>query len=104
MNSLATGTQLAPCRAAITGNGKYIYAGNTASASVSLVEIDPNTGTLTLLNPVGAGGLAGLLPAESLPTDFAVLGNDILIRERRQHRPDCRVHDREGGGAGPSCS
>ena len=34
-NSLVTGTQLAPCWAAITANGKYVYTVNTASASIS---------------------------------------------------------------------
>ena len=77
-NSLATGTQLAPCWAAITRNGKYVYTVNTASASLSAIEIDSNTGTLTLLNPVGGGGLAGLLPPGTLPTDAAILGNEVL--------------------------
>jgi hypothetical protein len=51
---------------------------NTASASVSAIEVDSNTGTLTLLNPVGGGGLAGLLPPGSGPTDAAILGNQLL--------------------------
>jgi 6-phosphogluconolactonase (cycloisomerase 2 family) len=76
-NSLVTGTQLAPCWAAITGNGKYVYTVNTASASISAIELDSNTGTLTLLNPVG-GGLAGLLPPGTAPTDAAILGNEVL--------------------------
>ena len=76
-NTLVTGTQLAPCWDAITSNGKYVYTVNTASASVTGIELDSHTGTLTLLNPVG-GGLAGLLPPGSGPTDIAVLGNDVL--------------------------
>ena len=77
-NSLVTGTQLAACWAAITANGRYVYTVNTASASVSAIELDSKTGTLTLLNPVGGGGLAGLLPPGSLPTDNSILGNDVL--------------------------
>ena len=77
-NSLITGTQLAPCWNAITSNGKYVYTVNTASASIARLGLDSNTGTLTLLNPVGGGGLAGLLPAGTLPTDAAILGNEVL--------------------------
>ena len=77
-NSLVTGTQIAPCWNAITSNGKYMYTVNTASASISAIEVDSNTGTLTLLNPVGFGGLAGLLPPGSGPTDAIILGNDVL--------------------------
>ena len=77
-NTLVTGTQLAPCWNAITSNGKYVYTVNTASASVSAIEVDSHTGTLTLLNPVGGGGLAGLLPPGTGPTDAAILGNQVL--------------------------
>ena len=77
-NTLVTGTQLAPCWNAITSNGKYMYTVNTASASVTAIAVDSNTGTLTLLNPVGGGGLAGILPAGTGPTDNAILGNDVL--------------------------
>ncbi len=77
-NTLVTGTQLAPCWNAITSNGKYVYTVNTASASISAIEVDSNTGTLTLLNPVGGGGLAGLLPPGTGPTDAAILGNQVL--------------------------
>jgi 6-phosphogluconolactonase len=77
-NSLGTGTQVAPCWIAITANQKYMYTVNTGSATISALELDSNTGTLTLLNPVGGGGLAGILPAGTGPTDNAILGNDVL--------------------------
>jgi 6-phosphogluconolactonase len=77
-NTLVTGTQIAPCWAAITSNGKYVFTVNTASASISAIAVDSNTGTLTLLNPVGGGGLAGLLPPGTGPTDTAILGNEFL--------------------------
>jgi 6-phosphogluconolactonase len=77
-NSLVTGTQIAPCWNAITSNGKYMYTVNTASASVTAIAVDSNTGALTLLNPVGFGGLAGLLPPGTGPTDAAILGNEVL--------------------------
>ena len=51
---------------------------NTASATITALGFDAATGTLTLLNPVGGGGLAGILPAGTGPTDNAILGNDVL--------------------------
>ena len=51
---------------------------NTASATITALGLDSTTGTLTLLNPVGGGGLAGLLPAGTGPTDTAILGNEVL--------------------------
>ena len=77
-NSLVIGTQIADCWAAITSNGKYVYTVNTGSASVTAIAVDSKTGTLTLLNPVGGGGLAGLLPPGSGPTDNAIFGNEVL--------------------------
>ena len=77
-NTLVTGTQLAPCWCAITANQKYIYTVNTAPATITALGFDAATGTLTLLNPVGGGGLAGILPAGTGPTDNAILGNDVL--------------------------
>ena len=76
--SLDTGTQLGPCWCAITSNEKYIYTVNTASATITALEFDSATGTLTLLNPVGGGGLAGLLPADTGPTDIAIYGSSVL--------------------------
>ena len=60
--SLVTGTQLGPCWNAITANDKYVFTVNTASATITALGFDSATGTLTLLNPVGGGGLAGLPP------------------------------------------
>jgi 6-phosphogluconolactonase len=77
-NSLGTGTQVAPCWIAITANQKYMYTVNTGSATISALELDSNTGTLTLLNPVGGGGLAGILPAGTGPTDNAILDSSVL--------------------------
>jgi 6-phosphogluconolactonase len=77
-NTLATGTQLAPCWCAITANQKYIYTVNTAPATITALGFDAATGTLTLLNPVGGGGLAGILPPGTGPTDNAILGSSVL--------------------------
>jgi 6-phosphogluconolactonase len=77
-NTLVIGTQLAPCWNAITANQKYIFTVNTASATITALGLDSNTGTLTLLNPVGGGGLAGLLPAGTTPTDIAIFGSSFL--------------------------
>ena len=77
-NSLGTGTQVAPCWIAITSNGKYVYTVNTGSATITALGFDSATGTLTLLNPVGGGGLAGILPPGSGPPDNIILGNDVL--------------------------
>jgi 6-phosphogluconolactonase len=75
-NTLVVGTQLAPCWDAITANQKYIFTVNTASATITALGFDSATGTLTLLNPVGGGGLAGILPAT--PTDLAIHGSSFL--------------------------
>ncbi len=50
-NSLVTGTQLAPCWAAITANGKYVYTVNTASASVSAIGVRFQNGNADLAQP-----------------------------------------------------
>jgi 6-phosphogluconolactonase len=77
-NTLVIGTQLAPCWNAITADQKYIFTVNTASATITALGLDSNTGTLTLLNPVGGGGLAGILPAGTGPTDIAINGSSVL--------------------------
>ena len=51
-----------PLLVRITANQKYIYTVNTAPATITALGFDAATGTLTLLNPVGGGGLAGILP------------------------------------------
>jgi 6-phosphogluconolactonase len=76
--SLDTGTQLGPCWCAITANEKYIFTVNTASSTITALGFDSATGTLTLLNPVGGGGLAGILPAGTTPTDIAIHGSSVL--------------------------
>ena len=77
-NSLGTGTQVAPCWIAITANQKYMYTVNTGSATITALGLDSKTGTLTLLNPVGGGGLAGILPPGTGPTDIAIEGSSVL--------------------------
>jgi 6-phosphogluconolactonase (cycloisomerase 2 family) len=76
--TLDTGTQLAPCWCAITANQKYIYTVNTAPATITALGFHAATGTLTLLNPVGGGGLAGVLPAGTGPTDIGILDSSVL--------------------------
>jgi 6-phosphogluconolactonase len=77
-NTLVIGTQLAPCWNAVTANQKYIFTVNTASATITALGLDSATGTLTLLNPVGGGGLAGILPAGTGPTDIAIHDSSVL--------------------------
>ena len=77
-NSLGTGTQVAPCWIAITANQKYMFTVNTGSATITALGLDSKTGTLTLLNPVGGGGLAGILPPGTGPTDNAILDSSVL--------------------------
>ena len=77
-NSLVTGTQIAPCWIAITSNQKYMFTVNTGSATITALGLDSKTGTLTLLNPVGGGGLAGILPAGTGPTDIGINGSSVL--------------------------
>jgi 6-phosphogluconolactonase len=76
--SLDTGTQLGPCWCAITADDKYIFTVNTASATITALGLDSKTGTLTLLNPVGGGGLAGVLPEGTGPTDITIFGSSFL--------------------------
>jgi 6-phosphogluconolactonase len=75
-NTLVIGTQLAPCWNAITADQKYVFTVNTASKTITALGLDSATGTLALLNPVGGGGLAGILPAT--PTDTAIHGSSFL--------------------------
>ena len=77
-NSLGTGTQVAPCWIAITANQKYMFTINTGSATITALGFDSATGTLTLLNPVGGGGLAGVLPAGTAPNDIIILESSVL--------------------------
>jgi hypothetical protein len=62
--SVPTG-QTAACWVAVTHDGKYAYATNAGSASLSLYHVDEK-GVLTLLN-----GHAGLTGAGTGPTDVA---------------------------------
>ena len=55
-----------------------MFTVNTGSATITALGLDSATGTLTLLNPVGGGGLAGILPAGTGPTDNAILGSSVL--------------------------
>jgi 6-phosphogluconolactonase len=77
-NTLVTGTQIAPCWIAITANQKFMFTVNTGSATITALGLDAATGTLTLLNPVGGGGLAGILPPGTGPTDNAILDSSVL--------------------------
>ncbi len=63
--------QTAPCWVAITANGKYLFAVNTAVPSVSSYAVNSD-GSLTLI---------GSFPFKdtSAPTDAVVAGNDLYV-------------------------
>jgi len=64
-------TQAAACWVATTPNGKFVYAANAASGTVSGYEVHPD-GSLSLLN---ANGQTGIVGAGSAVIDLAVSQN-----------------------------
>lgn len=68
ISSSALTNQTAACWAAVTTNGRFAYAANTGSGSISGYSVDA-TGTLTLLDADGRTGVTG---AGSLPIDIVV--------------------------------
>jgi 6-phosphogluconolactonase (cycloisomerase 2 family) len=56
-------TETAACWVVVTGNGRYTYATNTGSASISGYRIGRD-GELTLLDADGRTGLTGLMPID----------------------------------------
>jgi len=60
--SVAT-TETAACWIVVTRNGRFAYASNTGSASLSGYRIFPN-GSLSLLDPDGVTGVTGLNPID----------------------------------------
>ena len=77
-NTLVTGTQLAPCWNAITSNGKYIYTVNTASASITAIEVRFRYGDADLAEPRRRRRPGRPSPPGTGPTDAAILGNEVL--------------------------
>lgn len=68
-------TETAACWIAVTGNGKYAYATNAGSGSVSGYTVGKD-GSLTLLN---ADGVTGLVGAGSTPIDAAMSVNSQFL-------------------------
>jgi 6-phosphogluconolactonase (cycloisomerase 2 family) len=69
--SVSTG-QTAACWIAVTRNGRYTYASNTGSGTITGYRVDDG-GNLTLLDANGVTGTTGGAPADS-----AVVGNRFL--------------------------
>ena len=65
-------TETAACWIASTANGKFTYAANTGSRSVTGFQIG-DTGKLSILNADGVTALTG-----ATPTDLTILGNGVL--------------------------
>jgi len=72
--SVAT-TETAACWVVVTGNGRFAYASNTGSGSISGYRVSPN-GRLSLLN---ADGVTGVTGAGSGPIDMAMSGNSRFL-------------------------
>lgn len=73
--SIAT-TETAACWIAITADGRYAYASNTGSGTISGYAIGAD-GSLTLLDAAGVTGVTG---AGSAPADSAVLAGVLYVR------------------------
>lgn len=65
-------TQGAACWLVATQNGRWAYTANAASGTLSLFAIAADTGALTLMQAVAAGGLAH-------PIDMALTDNDHML-------------------------
>ena len=68
-------TETAACWVVVTGNGRFAYASNTGSGSISGYRVSPN-GNLSLLN---ADGITGITGAGSGPIDMALSGNSRYL-------------------------
>lgn len=68
-------TETSACWIAVSGNGRFAYAANTGSGTISGFAVAPD-GRLTLLNPDGVTGITG--PGSS-PADMALSENARLL-------------------------
>ncbi|HEV2005689.1 MAG TPA: beta-propeller fold lactonase family protein, partial [Candidatus Limnocylindrales bacterium] len=69
-------TETAACWVVVTNNGKYAYASNTGSGSISGFAI-ANNGSLDLLNSDGVTGVTG-----GAPTDMSLSSNSKFLYAR----------------------
>jgi 6-phosphogluconolactonase (cycloisomerase 2 family) len=67
--------QNAPCWVAVSPDGRYLVAVNTASSSVSSFAIAPN-GSLTLIGSLDLRNIAGLTPTD---TSFSPDGRNVYV-------------------------
>lgn len=67
--------QTAACWVVVTGNGKFAYAANAASGSISGYQVMAN-GALSLLN---ADGRTGVLGSDTTPIDMALSHNSQYL-------------------------
>jgi 6-phosphogluconolactonase len=71
-------TETAACWIAVTRNGRFAYASNTGSGTISGYAVAPD-GRLTLLDPDGVTGITGV---GSSPTDMTVSENGRFLYSR----------------------
>jgi hypothetical protein len=67
--------QTAACWVVVTGNGRFAYAANAASGSISGYAVMPD-GSLSLLN---TDGRTGLLGSDATPIDMALSHNSQYL-------------------------
>ncbi len=68
-------TETSACWTVVTGNGRYAYAANTGSGTISGYRLAPH-GVLTLLN---ADGVTGITGADSSPADMTLSLNSRFL-------------------------
>lgn len=74
-------TETSACWVVITGNGRFAYAANTGSGTISGYAVTQD-GALTLLNPDGVTGITG---AGSSPTDMTLSRNSRFLYSRNDN-------------------
>jgi 6-phosphogluconolactonase (cycloisomerase 2 family) len=92
--SLRSG-QTAACWIAVTPNGKFAFAANTPSNSLTTYRLTRN-GALTLREPSGA---SAIMPAGSGPTDMGVSQNNRFLYVLRGGSGEVSVYRLSGDGA-----
>jgi 6-phosphogluconolactonase (cycloisomerase 2 family) len=86
-------TQTSACWVAVTNNGQYAYTANTGSGTISGFSIS-NSSEVTLLNPSGVSGNAGISPA-----DMALSNNSHFLYCRNGGSNSISLFEVEASGS-----
>ena len=93
-SAVATG-QTAACWIAVTGNGRFAYATNTGSSTITGYRVHTD-GTLSLL---GTDGVVATSPAGSTSIDMAMSRNSRYLYELRRSRGEISAYRIEDDGS-----